>query len=188
MAVDARHRDKAVEISRKHGNTLIGTLRISYGIEFGKGCANGERLSDVLANLDEPSLFKLVRDHEAGMLPIRLRTFWRVSVRRPWGEDEKLWYKSFVADFGLIETAPTSPSKPRRRGTMERPRPLPLRVSTFLFAPVIGQAFALGLFAGKLAGSAYGLSLFANFSLGRLFIWSPLFHLAKGALSLHLSF
>jgi hypothetical protein len=83
MAVDARHRDKAGEISRKHGNTLIGTLRISYGIEFGKGCANGEHLSDVLANLDEPSLFKLVRDHEAGMLPIRLRTFWRVSVRRP---------------------------------------------------------------------------------------------------------
>jgi hypothetical protein len=29
MAVDARHRDKDSEISRKHGNTPIGTLRIS---------------------------------------------------------------------------------------------------------------------------------------------------------------
>jgi hypothetical protein len=27
MTIDARHRDKNGEISRKHGNTLIGTLR-----------------------------------------------------------------------------------------------------------------------------------------------------------------
>jgi hypothetical protein len=31
MAVDARYRDKDGEISRKHGNTLVGRLRISYG-------------------------------------------------------------------------------------------------------------------------------------------------------------
>jgi len=37
------------EISRKYGNTLIGTLRISYGSEFAKGCASDEKLSDVLA-------------------------------------------------------------------------------------------------------------------------------------------
>jgi hypothetical protein len=49
MAVDARHRDKGGEISRKHGNTLIGTLRISYGSGFAKGCADDEKLSDVLA-------------------------------------------------------------------------------------------------------------------------------------------
>jgi hypothetical protein len=36
MAVDARYRDKGGEISRKHGNTLIGTLRISYGKGFAK--------------------------------------------------------------------------------------------------------------------------------------------------------
>ena len=52
MAVDARHRDKGGEISRKHGNTLIGTLRISYGSGFAKGCADDEKLSDVLAKLD----------------------------------------------------------------------------------------------------------------------------------------
>jgi hypothetical protein len=74
MAIDARYRDKGGEISRKYGNTLIGTLRISYGSGFAKGCASDEKLTEVLAKLDEPSLFKLVRDHKAGMLPIRLRT------------------------------------------------------------------------------------------------------------------
>jgi hypothetical protein len=33
MEVDARYRDKDGEISRKHGNELIGTLRITYGSE-----------------------------------------------------------------------------------------------------------------------------------------------------------
>jgi hypothetical protein len=74
MAVDACYRDKDGEFSRTYGNTLIGTLRISYGSGFGKGCASNEKLSDVIAKLDEPSLLKLVRDHKAGMLPIRLRT------------------------------------------------------------------------------------------------------------------
>ena len=30
MAIDARYRDKNGEISRKHGKTLIGTLRMTY--------------------------------------------------------------------------------------------------------------------------------------------------------------
>lgn len=64
------------EISRKHGDTLIGTLRTSYGRSFATGCADNEILSEVLAKLDGPSLSKLVRDHEAGMLPIRLRIPW----------------------------------------------------------------------------------------------------------------
>jgi hypothetical protein len=75
MAVNARYRDRGAEISRKHGHTLIGTLRTSYGSRFAKGCTDDEKLSDVLAKLDEPSLAKLVRDHKAGMLPIRLSTF-----------------------------------------------------------------------------------------------------------------
>ncbi len=74
MAIDTRHRDKSGEISRKHGNTLIRALRQTYGASFAKYCADDEKLSDVLAKLDEPSLFKLVRDYEAGMLAIRLKT------------------------------------------------------------------------------------------------------------------
>lgn len=69
MGVSALYRDKGGEISRKHGDTLIGTLRTSYGSRFGKGCADNEKLSDALARLDE-------------MLPIRLRTF--MSGHRPW--------------------------------------------------------------------------------------------------------
>jgi hypothetical protein len=63
-AVDTHYRAKDGEISRKHRKTLVRTLRISYGSTFAKGCANDEKLSDVLAKLDEPSLFKLVRDHK----------------------------------------------------------------------------------------------------------------------------
>jgi hypothetical protein len=40
----------------------------TYGADFAKGCAESDRLSDVLHKMDEPSLSKLVRDHEAGKL------------------------------------------------------------------------------------------------------------------------
>ena len=63
-----RHRDKNGQMSRKHGNTLIGTLRKHYGRDFAYGCADSDKLSDVLHKLDEPSLSKLVRDEEAGNL------------------------------------------------------------------------------------------------------------------------
>jgi hypothetical protein len=75
MGLGAEYRDKAGEIGRKYGDTLIGTLRTTYGRQFARGCADNEKLSEVLQTLDEPSLFKLLRDHNAGMLGIRLRTF-----------------------------------------------------------------------------------------------------------------
>jgi hypothetical protein len=77
MGVSAHYRDKAGEIGRKYGDTLIGTLRTSYGSGFARGCTDNEKLSEALSKLDESSLFKLVRDHKAGMLPIRLRTLLR---------------------------------------------------------------------------------------------------------------
>jgi hypothetical protein len=63
-----RYREENGKISRKHGNTLIQTLRNTYGISFAPGCADHAKLSDVLAKLDEPSLSHLIRDHEAGNL------------------------------------------------------------------------------------------------------------------------
>jgi hypothetical protein len=57
-----RHRDKNGTIARKHGNTLIGTLRRTYGQNFASGIADTEKLADVLHRLDEPSLSELVRD------------------------------------------------------------------------------------------------------------------------------
>ena len=63
-----RHRDKNGWLSRKHRNTLMRTLRMVYGQHFAEGCGPEERLSDVLHKLDEPSLSKLVHDHEHGKL------------------------------------------------------------------------------------------------------------------------
>jgi hypothetical protein len=60
--LDGRHRDKNGEISKKHGNTLIGTLRKTYGANFASGFNDSDKLADVLAELDEPSLTKLVND------------------------------------------------------------------------------------------------------------------------------
>ncbi len=70
--LDQRHRDKNGEISRKHGNTLIRTLRKIYNATFASGCADHQKLSDVLAMLDEPSLSQLVKDHNAGTLAAKI--------------------------------------------------------------------------------------------------------------------
>ncbi len=68
MAFDTRHRDKNGGISRKHGNTLIRTLRRTYGPNFARGCRDDDKLSDVLHKLDENSLSQLIQDHDAGYL------------------------------------------------------------------------------------------------------------------------
>jgi hypothetical protein len=68
MAIDARYRDKNGEISRKHGKTVIRTLRMTYGSGFAPGCAGDAKLSDVLPKLDETSLRLVILDHEAGYL------------------------------------------------------------------------------------------------------------------------
>jgi len=66
--LDKRHRDKDGEISRKHGNTLVRTLRKIYGSGFAHGFNDSDKLSDVLRKSDEPSLSQLRRDHDAGSL------------------------------------------------------------------------------------------------------------------------
>ncbi len=71
--LDGRHRDKNGEISRKHGNTLIGTLRKIYGPSFAHGQSDEAKLSDVLAELSEPSLTQLVHDHGSGGLEDKVR-------------------------------------------------------------------------------------------------------------------
>lgn len=70
--LDHRHRDKNGEISRKHGNTLIGTLRKIYGPAFAAGFGEKLTLSDCLATLHETSLAQLVHDHERGDLQGRI--------------------------------------------------------------------------------------------------------------------
>ena len=67
MTIDTRHLDKTGEISRKHGNTLIHTLRKTYGQGFAEGCSDNEKLGYVLHKLDEASLSCLIHDHESGV-------------------------------------------------------------------------------------------------------------------------
>jgi hypothetical protein len=62
--VHGRHRDRNGELSKKHGNTLVRTLRKVDGEHFAAGCSPEERLSEVLQKMDEPSLLRLVHDHE----------------------------------------------------------------------------------------------------------------------------
>jgi len=66
--LDGRHRDKDGEIGRKHGNTLVGTLRRIYGKSFAAGYSDTEKLSEVLSHLNETSLSQLRRDHSTGHL------------------------------------------------------------------------------------------------------------------------
>ncbi len=71
--LDKRHRDRNGEISRKHGNTLVRTLRKIYGPGFASGHRDDEKLSDLLHKIDETSLSKLVHDHESGHLEGEIR-------------------------------------------------------------------------------------------------------------------
>lgn len=71
--LNGRHRDKDGEISRKHGNTLVSTLRKIYGPSFAADQSEGAKLSEVLAELKEESLSQLVRDHGAGHLEAKVR-------------------------------------------------------------------------------------------------------------------
>jgi hypothetical protein len=66
--LDGRHRDKNGRIGKKHGNAQIGTLRKHYGQGFAPDFKETDKLADVLAKLDEPSLSKLVKDEAAGKL------------------------------------------------------------------------------------------------------------------------
>ena len=66
--LDERHRYAAGQISNKHGNTLVGTLRKIYGRNFAGGQPDTATLSEVLLKLNDTTLSQLKRDHETGHL------------------------------------------------------------------------------------------------------------------------
>lgn len=59
--LDHRHRDMNGEISRKHGNTQVGTLRGIYGDDFAVGTRSDAKLSTVLARSGASSLSDLLK-------------------------------------------------------------------------------------------------------------------------------
>ena len=72
--LDDRHRDKNGQISRKHGNTLVGTLRKIYGSGFATKFKDTDKLNEVLHKLDAASLSQLHKDHEGGHLEGKIKS------------------------------------------------------------------------------------------------------------------
>jgi hypothetical protein len=59
--LDGRHRDADGQISRKHGNTKVGTLRETYGADFAPGVRADAHLDTVLRREGVDSLSQLLR-------------------------------------------------------------------------------------------------------------------------------
>jgi hypothetical protein len=63
--LDGRHRTLLGRISRKHGNTLVRTLRQHIGQNLLRQFKGTDDLKDVLHQLDKPSLSQLERHYPA---------------------------------------------------------------------------------------------------------------------------
>ena len=59
--LDGRHRDANGQISRKHGNTRVDTLRETYGEDFAAGIRGDAKLSTVLERTGAQSLTDLLK-------------------------------------------------------------------------------------------------------------------------------
>src|SRR5258706_7533924 len=70
--LDGRHRNKDGEISGKHGNTLVRTLRKVYGQGFAAGYPETAKLSEEMFHYNETSLTQLGRDQEPDHLEHRM--------------------------------------------------------------------------------------------------------------------
>ena len=81
--LDNRHRNKDGEISLKHGNTLVRTLRAIYGRGFAAGYPDTEKLSDVLLQLNETSLSL---SSDVIMKPATSSTRSRTPRNKAWSE------------------------------------------------------------------------------------------------------
>lgn len=59
--LDGRHRDANGQISEKHGNTTVGTLRETYGDNFAEGTRSDAHLSTVLRESGAASLSEYLK-------------------------------------------------------------------------------------------------------------------------------
>ena len=62
-ALDGRHRDKSGRIDRKRGNTLVGSLRKTYGEHFAKGRRSTLMLKTLLKETGTDSLHTYLAKH-----------------------------------------------------------------------------------------------------------------------------
>lgn len=59
--LDGRHRDVNGQIDRKHGNTLVGTLRQTYGDDFAASRRADTKLSTLLQATGMSSLRQYIK-------------------------------------------------------------------------------------------------------------------------------
>ena len=62
-SLDGRQRDKTGRIDKKHGNTLVGSLRKTYGEHFAAGHRKDMMLKTLLSNTGTESLHEYLRKH-----------------------------------------------------------------------------------------------------------------------------
>jgi hypothetical protein len=62
-SLDGRRRDKGGQIDKKHGNTLVGSLRKTYGHHFAKGHRKDMMLKTLLRDNNCDSLHEYLRKH-----------------------------------------------------------------------------------------------------------------------------
>ncbi len=92
--LEGRHRDRDGEIRRRHGNTLVRTLRRRYGMAFAPDAAETAKLGDILGTLDPASLAMLMGDRDGAAVSDggeSIGTVERVIrvPRRGWAEDAR---------------------------------------------------------------------------------------------------
>jgi hypothetical protein len=59
-----RHREKNGQIAAEHGETLVSSLRQTYGQQFARDLPGHFKLSEVLHALDDQSLNRLISEHD----------------------------------------------------------------------------------------------------------------------------
>jgi addiction module HigA family antidote len=66
VGLDSRHNDRGGEIRHKRSDTLVGTLRETYGPDFAKGYRSDARLGSVLKKERAGTLSSLIKGSKRG--------------------------------------------------------------------------------------------------------------------------
>ena len=99
--------------NQQKAHTLIGTLREIYGPAFGYGLSDRDKLSDVLHNLDEPSLSKLVKDHDAGRLHEIIQGARSPRRGRELPQQQTIESRAVTPAFDVVQIFGRAPDDPR---------------------------------------------------------------------------
>jgi hypothetical protein len=89
--LDGRHRDRDGEIRQKRRDTLVGTLRETYGSDFAKGYRSDAKLSTVLRSTGAETLSEYLEHRKRGnMLVGTLRQEYTTALAKGRRRDTKV--------------------------------------------------------------------------------------------------